>query len=174
MTLAFKVEGLPAPQGSKTGRSYCGQAAKVCPACHRPHLVNINMVESSAKLKPWRALVVAKARFATGPGWPVMTGPVTVNVRFALKRPKSHYRTGKYADLLRDDAPPVPYNTNGLDVDKLGRGILDALTIAQVYDDDSQVVRLVAEKVYAGPDQPVEALIHPGALILVTEWQPLI
>ena len=170
MTIAFKVEGDPAPQGSKAGRSYCGQTAKVCPQCHKPHLVNINMVDASKKLKPWRAKVTSKARWVTGtvPDWTPMSSAVVVTVTFIMKRPLSHYGTGKNADKLKDSAPDFPYiGAAALDVDKLARAILDGLTDAKVWDDDKQVVDLHVSKIFANLKSETEAYRHPGAYISV-------
>lgn len=170
--ISFKVEGTPAPQGSKSARSYCGQVAKVCPNCHKPHLVNINQVESSKLVKPWRKAVAVKARSATGPVWALFGGPVTVKITFILLRPKGHYRTGKYAALLRPDAPELPYGTAGMDVDKLARAALDSMTDV-IYGDDSQVTELHVAKIYADLGSILVPYQHPGAFISVTaQGQP--
>lgn len=104
-----------------------------------------------------------------GANWSPMTGPVTVAVTFILKRPKAHYRTGKFADQIRDDAPERPHGTPGMDTDKLARAVLDALTTARVYGDDSQVTELRAKKIYAG-SVPLGFADHPGAYITVAPF----
>jgi Holliday junction resolvase RusA-like endonuclease len=78
---------------------------------------------------------------------------------FRLKRPKSHYRTGRFADQLRPDAPLYPAKYP--DVDKLCRSTLDGLKAGQAFADDAQVVVLEGLKVFA--DQGEE----PGARIRV-------
>lgn len=150
-TLGFKVEGTPAPQGSKSMMKH-KQSGKMI------------MLESSKAVKPWRAEVTKKAKTVVA-GSAKMTGPVTVRVTFILKRPGYHYRTGKYAHLLRDDAPAAPFGTGGMDVDKLARAVLDGLTDAGVWGDDAQVTELHAAKIYADPDSIVVAYHHPGAYI---------
>ena len=93
-----------------------------------------------------------------------MSGPLAVDMIFTLARPKSHYRTGRNAHLLRDSAPARP--TGAPDLSKLARATEDALTEAGVWKDDAAVVeyRRLA-KVYPGSDP--DALDQPGALIRI-------
>src|SRR5690606_25696178 len=83
---------------------------------------------------------------------------------FTLARPRSHYRTGRNAHLLRDSAPARP--TGAPDLSKLARATEDALTEAGVWKDDAAVVeyRRLA-KVYPGSDP--DALDQPGVLIRI-------
>lgn len=115
-TYWFQILGDPAPQGSKR------------------HLGNGVMVESSRKVKPWRAAVAWEAR-AAAKGIPV-TGPVRAHLDFFLRRPKSAKR-----NCLQPTTRP--------DIDKLVRSTLDGLTGGGLFVDDSQVVTLSAEKHYA-------------------------
>lgn len=143
----FNVTGFPAPQGSKR------------------HLGNGALVESSKKVKPWRADVKAAAELAiTDPRfapWRTLEDPVHVAVTFRFRRPKSHYRTGRNAHLLRDNAPTDPVSRAYGDIDKLARSTLDALDAAGIIADDSLVYSLVAKKRWCLPDEP------PGAAILI-------
>jgi Holliday junction resolvase RusA-like endonuclease len=152
--LTVVVLGHPAPQGSKR------------------HVGRGIMVESSKHLAPWRDAVRSDARDAIeklGPAWPgTLCQPLSLRMVFTFVRPKSHYRTGRNAKLLRDSAPPFPHGTP--DLSKLARSTEDALTDAGVWADDSLVVaygRLA--KVYAnnpwGFDP--EALTVSGAVISV-------
>ena len=141
--IALRVYGTPAPQGSKR------------------HVGNGVMVESSAKVKPWRQDVKYAALEARG-GYAVatiITGPVHVDLVFMLPRPRSHFRTGKNAHLLRDNAPTAPHRKP--DLDKLIRSTLDALGEAGVWNDDAQVVGITATKTYT--------FDAPGAHISITE-----
>lgn len=128
--IQFHVPGLPKPQGSKR------------------HVGGGRLVESSKDLKAWRRKVSAAARFAFHDVAP-FTGPVFVDLLFRLPRPKSHYRTGRFAHLLRDDAPE--WVTTRPDVDKLVRGCLDALS-GVGYVDDALVVSLYTSKRYVAAD----------------------
>jgi Holliday junction resolvase RusA-like endonuclease len=147
--LDIHVVGIPAPQGSKN-------------AFNNPHTGKAQMVESaSVKLQPWRQDVKQAGldAIAATPGYiPPGDGVgVVVDITFLLARPKGHYRTGRNAHLLRDGAPARP--TTRPDVDKLIRSTLDALKVAGVYRDDSDVVTVTGRKVFAST--------HTGALIAI-------
>jgi crossover junction endodeoxyribonuclease RusA len=126
----FRVRGMaPAPQGSKR------------------HVGNGVMVESSQRVKPWREAVRWAALAELGDA-PPMAGPVQVTVFYGLPRPKGHYGTGRNAETLRPSAPRFPAVKP--DLDKLDRGLFDALT-GLVWQDDAQVVAVTAHKVYGDP-----------------------
>jgi Holliday junction resolvase RusA-like endonuclease len=125
--IAFTVHGLPAAQGSKR------------------HVGHGIMVESSKALKPWREAVKYAALDAIGKASTIqLTGPLALRVTFWFPRPKSHYRTGKNAHLLRGDAPQ--YKSSMPD---LIRATEDALTDSGLWRDDALVVRLSAVKMYS-------------------------
>ena len=124
--VAFEIPGAAAPQGSKRAiRLRNGRTV---------------LVESSDKVKPFRALAALCAREAWGR--PPVRGPVEVVAAFAFTRPKSHLTT---KGALRAGAPSHPGKP---DVDKLARALLDGLT-GVLYVDDAQVVRLTVTKCYA-------------------------
>lgn len=141
--LYLDVIGLPAAQGSKR------------------HVGGGRMVESSKALKPWREAVKSAAAVAMAetPAWPLrFAGPVHVTAIYRFARPRSHYRTGSNAHLLRDAAPAWPAGKP--DIEKLARGTHDALTDAGVWDDDSRVVALDVRKVYAAEAEHVGAWLR--------------
>ena len=72
---------------------------------------------------------------------------IHVDLQFYLKRPKSHFRTGKFSHILRDDAPT--HHLTRVDVDNLAKLPLDVLTKMKYFCDDSQVVCLRVTKEYA-------------------------
>jgi Holliday junction resolvase RusA-like endonuclease len=155
LALTIVVRGTPAPMGSKKG-------------FYNKHTGRVHMVESSAKVRPWREAVRSEAlaaNLAANHGSVVtIDGPIVVDMVFTFTRPKSHYRTGRNAHLLRDDAPPRPDGKP--DLDKLLRSTMDALTDAAVWRDDARVVEYGRiAKVYAGTDG--DALDAPGAVIRV-------
>ena len=136
---SVRVHGIPKPQGSKR------------------HVGNGIMVESAGRpLKDWREAVRSTAVDALD-GRPPTALPVRLSVTFLMPRPKAHFRTGRLADQLRDDAPW--WCAGRPDVDKLLRAVGDALKSAGLYRDDAQVVSMAGIKIYARPDEA------PGALI---------
>jgi len=121
------------------------------------------LIESSKDLKAWRDQVrfIAQQAFI---GAEPFNGAVEVLLNFRLPRPKSHYRTGRFAHVLRDDAPI--WVTTRPDVDKLARAILDALT-GVGYCDDSQVASLAPTKRYVDPYAQRGFEQVPGVMIYV-------
>jgi Holliday junction resolvase RusA-like endonuclease len=154
--LRIVAHGIPAPQGSKRGFV-------------NKHTGRVVMREQSTRLEPWRDTVRHEALAVVG-GYgavdriPPLDEPVVVDAVFTFARPRSHYRTGRNAHLLRDGAPARPDGPP--DLSKLARAIEDSLSDAGVWRDDARVVeygRLA--KVYAGEDG--DALDRPGVLIRV-------
>lgn len=119
----LRIDGTPAPKGSK----------------------NQFGAESSKRVKPWMSDVAKAVGDALGTDRAVLRGPVRIEVTFAFVRPKSHYRTGKNAGVLRDDAPF--WHCNPGDTDKLQRAIGDALT-GIAYADDKQIASWSADKIW--------------------------
>ena len=74
--------------------------------------------------------------------------PVSVELTFSLPRPNGHYRTGKNSDVLKDGSPGHPVTK--ADIDNYCKGTLDALK-GVAWDDDKQVVELMARKVFGDP-----------------------
>ena len=152
--LVIHVHGVAAPQGSKQGYARAGR---------------VILVESSKAVKPWREAVKYAALdalrvgeedeygAAERVGFPFGLAPVELLVTFTFPRPRSHYRTGKYAHELRPGAPA--YVAKMPDLDKLIRSTADALT-GVVWRDDAQVARIVTAKVYGQ---------RPGAHIVIRE-----
>ena len=120
------------------------------------------MVEASPHVKGWRDTISART-MVEGPDRP-LEGPVGITIQFLFIRPKSHYRTGKNAHLLRQGAPDRPTTRSVGDTDKLCRAILDSLAVTSgggVLVDDSQVVWLYGQKDWAQGDE------GPGAYVRV-------
>lgn len=137
--MRIQVRGIPAPQGSKR---YVG---------------NGRMIESSAKVKPWREAVKWAALEALRTYEPWTTrAPLGVSIDFYLPRPKGHLGTGRNAGTVKASAPKYP--TSKPDIDKLVRSTLDGLGESGVWIDDAQVVFATVMKFYAD-DHPVGAEI---------------
>lgn len=133
----FWSDGIPAPQGSKS------------------HIGDGKLVESSKKVAPWRAAIKKSLVTQKPAGFVPMDGPLACRVTFWLPRPGSHPKT-KYTLPV---GPP--------DVDKLGRGALDPLTLNGIIHDDSRIIDLYTCKRFV-PTDPRHALAddidRPGAL----------
>lgn len=85
-------------------------------------------------------------------------GPVRVTINYRIGRPKAHHRTGKYAHLLRDDAPG-PYHTHTPDIDNLNKGTLDGITEAGLWHDDRQVCDVTTRKYWCARHEQAGATI---------------
>ena len=130
--MTITVIGTPGPQGSKR---------------HVGHGV---MIESSAKVKPWREAVVWAARES---GLKI-AGAVWAEMIFTVRKPKGAPKKRR------------TYPSTKPDLSKLLRSTEDALTDAGVWEDDARVIEYRrAAKVFPGEDP--DALDVPGAVIRV-------
>lgn len=133
------VPGRPKTKGSL---SATGPKCKCTPDCKG--YLKTTMHESVVGSKRWLALVAKQCAQAYRPiGAPPHAGPVMVSLLFSL--PVVNVVAGRPGD-----------------VDKLARNVLDALTRAQVYVDDVQVVTLLAQKTATAEDMPqgVQIRVH--------------
>ncbi|GAA0638093.1 hypothetical protein GCM10010174_69920 [Kutzneria viridogrisea] len=130
------VPGRPAPQGSKR------------------HVGRGILVESSKTVGTWRddirGTVLATMATTGHTGFPSGT-PVFAALEFVLPRPTSTPKRRTPRAVKRPD------------LDKLARAVLDALTSAGTWQDDSQVVGLVLTKRLAEVDET------PGCRISLKE-----
>ena len=136
-TLSFFTKGDPIPEGS---HKYVGYRNG------KPTIVHDNL-----RLAGWRMIVARDAKNAAdAAGWaPKHDGPVTVEARFYMPRPKR--------PRFPNHAATKP------DLDKLIRAIGDALADYNgVLAEDSRIVTWTTSKEYATDDQ------KPGVHITVT------
>lgn len=136
--ITIRVYGEAGPQGSKrfVGTSKAGRGI---------------MVESSAKVKPWREAVKWAAIQSGARG---LDGPLWVSMVFTIKKPKSAPKRKRTWPATKPD------------LSKLARSTEDALTDSGVWADDARVVEyLRLAKVYPGEDR--DALDRPGCLITI-------
>ncbi len=127
------IEGQPRPQGSKKAFAR-GKT--------------IVLVEANKELPAWREHMTRMLQLKQLEEPTPFTTAVNVALTFWLPRPKSvkrQYATGTY------------------DIDKLTRAVLDSITKAGVWRDDSDVVDLTVRKTYAD-------LHEPGVLISITPF----
>lgn len=134
--IEFRIPGPAAPQGSK--RAFRTKGGRIA------------LVESSSKVKPYRAVAALCATEA----WrqPPTQGVVALEVAFRFVRPKSHTKAD---GSLRAGAPLAPGKP---DIDKLLRALLDAMT-GVVYVDDSQVACIWATKEYAPCSETIVSVV---------------
>jgi Holliday junction resolvase RusA-like endonuclease len=127
------IEGSPRPQGSKKAFAR-GKT--------------IVLVEANKELPAWREHMTKMLQLKQMEETQAFTTAVNVALTFWLPRPKSvkrQYATGTY------------------DIDKLTRAVLDSVTKAGVWRDDSDVVDLTVRKTYAD-------MHEPGVLISITPF----
>jgi len=99
------------------------------------------MYDPSAKDKKQIWLQIARFK----PKRPI-EGQIMLFATFYMPRPKKHFRTGKYANVLKDGVPE--YHTNTPDLSNLIKLYEDILQ-PSFYLDDSQICRIQAEKIYS-------------------------
>lgn len=132
--LLVTVTGDPVPQGSKSAYIVNGRAV---------------LVEASKKLKPWRQQIKSAAESAMlDARWTTVDEPCRVHISFLMSRPVSAKRE---------------WHTVKPDLDKLVRAVLDGLTDAGIWRDDSRVIALSASKAYAKDTPGVVVTVTRGA-----------
>ena len=127
--ITLHVEGIPAPQGSKTRTRW-------------------GMRESSQRVAPWRAAVKAEAIIAGDRAGllDALKPPYRVDVAFYITKPRRTKHTHPVAPTIGD-------------LDKLIRSTLDALTQGGLLEDDRFVVALNTTKQWAGVNETPGAII---------------
>jgi len=106
------------------------------PASQGSHsVINGRIVQvNSAKHKRWRNAVVFAALDLIDEDWVPIDEPVELSVIFYLPRPKT---------ATREFPAVMP------DLDKLIRAVGDSLTTAGIISDDSRIIAIHAQKLYA-------------------------
>jgi crossover junction endodeoxyribonuclease RusA len=120
------------------------------PASQGSHsVINGRIVQvNSAKHKKWRNAVVFAALDLIGEDWVPIDEPVELSVIFYLPRPKT---------ATREFPAVMP------DLDKLIRAVGDSLTTAGIISDDSRIIAIHAQKLYAD-SRGVGAVIRVNTL----------
>lgn len=139
------VEGKPQPKGSTRAFMVRG----------RPVITSDN-----SALAPWARAIALAYRMASGPS-EAPERLTQVRMRFYVERPKQHHVAG---DRRRDLKPDVPlFPGRKPDIDKLARGVLDALA-GKAYYDDAAVVGIDASKDFC--------IGHPPGVLLWWRYLP--
>lgn len=136
--LTFFAMGEPVPQGSK--KAWLA----------KDHKTVMMREDQGLRHTAWRHIVTSAAAVAMNEST-LLTAPISVAVSiaitFSFHRKGFHYLpvNGKRRDpVLREDAPGYP--SKPPDIDKLIRAVLDSMTDAMVWTDDSLVVSVLARK----------------------------
>ena len=125
------VQGKPIPQGSKNGFIRGGRVV---------------LVEANKALPAWRKAISEKLE-AENVGCEPMQGAIDLECIFLMPKAKSN----------KSEYPTI---RNG-DLDKLLRAVGDAATDAGVIEDDSQIIRIRAYKLWAEDLPGVVITIKP-------------
>ena len=145
MNVELSVTGKPVGQPRVKSRSFIKNG--------KP----ISTVYTPKVADQWKSLVRLQARLKARRR--LLEGPLIVTLTFYMPRPKSHYRTGKYSDQLKDNAPT--YHDKKPDIDNLVKAVFDAIGDSKViWKDDNQVAAMNALVCYSK---------EPGAEIKIRE-----
>ena len=148
LSIAISVPGVPESQGSAKAFVVAGKA---------------RITSSNKKLTSWRRDAMAAVRDQmTAVGWQ-QTEECEVRMDFVFPRPKSHFGSGRNSQVLKPSAPLRKRSKP--DIDKLQRAVLDALTGAGLYLDDSCVTDVTAHKRYTLENE------GPHTFIQVIAWR---
>ena len=137
-TLAFQVTGQP--KGQPRPRAFARKMGSV----------HVARFYDSDVANAWKsAVMLAIIEAAKLHKWALTLGPVAVELRFAMPRPKSHFG----AKGLKPSAPE--FHTQKPDIDNLEKLLGDQITRSgRIWRDDSQVVSMRSDKFWAtGADQ---------------------
>jgi crossover junction endodeoxyribonuclease RusA len=102
------------------------------------------VTSDNTKLKPWREAVKS---VAIDQDIPMTEQPLIVELEFRMPRPKSYPKR-------------ILFPWRKPDLDKLVRGVFDALTEASVWADDALVVSLFATKRFADEYNPMGVYVR--------------
>lgn len=154
--LTITIPGESVPKGSM---KCIGQRGKV-----RHQLIE----DETTRVKEWRGSIAYWVRRKWMSHAAAKGQPLGAEITFTIKRPKSHYGTGRNADQLKPAAiHALPVSHSVGDVDKLLRLILDALQDTHALPDDAAVCELTGRKHYVqhNPTPGDDVLSYPGVVI---------
>ena len=136
-TLAFTITG--EPKGQPRPRAFARKMGAV-------HVARFYDSDVADEWKRAVQIVVLDASIVHK--WPLTLGPVAISMCFSLPRPKSHFG----AKGLKPSAPV--HHSGKPDADNLAKLVMDQITKSgRVWRDDSQVVSLRVEKLWASGNE---------------------
>lgn len=115
------VNGKPVPQGSKIAFKRLNGTLGV-------------RDQGGNKLANWRKNITHECQMSLTRPKCKLEGPIEIHATFYILKPKSN--SDKYAITKKTTA----------DLDKLVRALFDSITVAEWWDDDVQVTRMLIEK----------------------------
>jgi len=142
----LQIEGIPVSGGSKTAVFF--RSKKGAAASRRPNFAMVDTADmrknDPGARKRWMNHIstMAQAHFKDD----MIMGAVVLKMDFFMPRPKTHFRTGKFAHIMKDSAPPE--HIVKPDEDKLLRPAQDALS-GICWKDDCQIISVQVTKQYA-------------------------
>ena len=136
-TLAFTVTG--EPKGQPRPRAFARKMSNV-------HVARFYDSDVADEWKRAVQIVVLDASIVHK--WPLTLGPVAILMCFSMPRPKSHFG----AKGLKPSAPL--HHSGKPDADNLAKLVMDQITKSgRIWRDDSQVVSLRVEKLWASGNE---------------------
>ena len=136
-TLAFTVTG--DPKGQPRPRAFARKIGAI-------HVARFYDSDVADEWKRAVQIVVLDASIVHK--WPLTLGPVAISMCFSLPRPKSHFG----AKGLKPSAPV--HHSGKPDADNLAKLVMDQITKSgRIWRDDSQVVSLRVEKLWASGNE---------------------
>ena len=145
-TLAFTITG--EPKGQPRPRAFARKMGNV-------HVARFYDSDVADEWK--RAVQIVVLDAAIVHRWSLTLGPVAISMCFSLPRPKSHFG----AKGLKASAPM--HHSGKPDADNLAKLVMDQITKSgKVWRDDSQVVSLRVEKLWASGNES-------GCSVLIAE-----
>ena len=136
-TLTFQVTG--EPKGQPRPRAFARKMGSI-------HVARFYDSDVADEWK--RAVMIVVCDAATVHKWALTLGPVSISMCFSMARPKSH--TG--AKGLKASAPV--HHSGKPDADNLAKLVMDQITRSgKIWRDDSQVVSLRVEKLWASGNE---------------------
>lgn len=171
----FQVIGKPKTAGSKTSFVPKRKDGSVVTRKDGSPMV-VTKDDAGTPGEQWRLAVGETALRAVGADphdpfaedFELLDEPLWLEVTYYFKRPKSHYRSGRNAHLLKDRAPTFPAMKP--DVGKLTRAVHDALT-GVLYRDDALIVRNCEQKLFGVPER-AEVAVYRALAVGVELYEP--